>query len=137
MPEARFDFEKVFDPETYLYFYEPMLTPENSEHETNVAWQLLGIEPGMEVLDLACGFGRIANRLAALGARVTGVDASEAFLEMARRDAEERGVEVELVHGDMRSIPWTERFDCVISWFTSYGYFEDDDNRQVLTEVFG
>jgi SAM-dependent methyltransferase len=34
----------------------------------------LGIEPGMEVLDLATGTGNVAIRAAQLGARVTGVD---------------------------------------------------------------
>jgi SAM-dependent methyltransferase len=36
----------------------------------------------------------------------------------------------------MRSPPWDEgTFDCVISWFTSFGYFDDDENRQVLREA--
>ena len=51
----------------------------------------------MEVLDLACGHGRIANRLAQRGAQVTGLDATPLFLEQARRDAAERGVEVDYV----------------------------------------
>jgi ubiquinone/menaquinone biosynthesis C-methylase UbiE len=38
--------------------------------------------------------------------RVTGLDATPLFLELAREDAAERGVEVEYVEGDMRSIPW-------------------------------
>ena len=68
--------------------------------------RLLDLEPGMEVLDLACGHGRIANRLTQRGARVTGLDATPLFLEHARRDAAERGVEVDYVAGDMRSLPW-------------------------------
>ena len=65
----------------------------------------------MEVLDLACGHGRIANRLAERGARVTGLDRTPLFLEVARRDAADRRVEVEYVEGDMRELPWEERFD--------------------------
>ena len=95
-------------------------------------WRTLALEPGMDVLDLACGHGRIANRLAQRGARVTGLDATPMFLELARRDAAERGVEVEYVEGDMRAIPWSGRFDRVVSWFTSFGYFDDDENRAVL-----
>ncbi len=86
----------------------------------------------MEVLDLACGHGRIANRLAERGARVTGLDRTLLFLDVARRDAAERGVEVEYVEGDMRELPWEERFDRVVSWFTSFGYFDDEANRAVL-----
>jgi SAM-dependent methyltransferase len=35
----------------------------------------------------------------------------------------------------MRSLPWTERFDRVVNWFTAFGYFDDDGNRKVLAEV--
>jgi SAM-dependent methyltransferase len=79
----------------------------------------------MEVLDLACGHGRIANRLAARGARVTGLDATPLFLDLARRDANARGVDVDYLEGDMRTLPWTGRFDRVVNWFTAFGYFDD------------
>jgi SAM-dependent methyltransferase len=39
------------------------------------------------------------------------------------------------VEGEMRSLPWSERFDRVLSWFSSFGYFGDDGNRQVLREA--
>ena len=132
--EPRFDFEDVFD-EDYLYFYADVLDDERSEQDVEIVWRLLELEPGLELLDLACGHGRIANRLAARGARVTGLDASPLFLDLARRDAADRGVEVEYVQGDMRSLPWTERFDRILIWFTSFGYFADDDNRRVLAEA--
>jgi SAM-dependent methyltransferase len=129
-----FDFEDVFD-EDYLYFYEQRLE-ERSDADAETIWRLLELEPGMDVLDLACGHGRIANRLAERGARVMGLDATAVFLDHARRDATTRGVEVEYVEGDMRSLPWEdERFDRVLSWFTSFGYFDDDDNRRVLQEA--
>jgi ubiquinone/menaquinone biosynthesis C-methylase UbiE len=36
----------------------------------------------------------------------------------------------------MRSLPWPKnRFDRVISWFTSFGNFDDTDNRTVLSEA--
>jgi SAM-dependent methyltransferase len=126
--------EEVFD-EDYLYFYDRILDQEPSDQDAALVWELLGLAPGSEVLDLACGHGRIANRLAARGARVTGLDATPRFLELARADAEARGVEVEYVEGDMRELPWSERFDAVLSWFTSFGYFEDDENRRVLAEA--
>jgi SAM-dependent methyltransferase len=127
--------EEVFD-EDYLYFYDRFLDEEASEGEAELVWELLGLSRGSEVLDLACGHGRIANRLAARGVRVTGLDATPAFLELARADAAARGVEVEYVEGDMRELPWSERFDAVLSWFTAFGYFEDDDNRRVLAAAY-
>ena len=56
-----------------------------SDAHTETVWRLLDLEPGMGVLDLACGHGRIANRLTQRGARVTGLDATPLFVEHARR----------------------------------------------------
>lgn len=126
--------EEVFD-EDYLYFYETFLTDELSDRQAELLWTLLELEPGMDVLDLACGHGRIANRLAARGAGVVGLDATPLFLERARADADARGVRVEYVEGDMRDVPWDGRFDRIVSWFTSFGYFDDDENRAALREA--
>lgn len=124
----------LFD-EDYLHFYAPRLADEISDVEVATVWQLLGLGERSRVLDLACGHGRIANRLAGRGAHVTGLDATPIFLEQARLDAQQRGVTVDYVEGDMRSIPWSDKFDAVVSWFTAYGYFDDVQNRNVLTGV--
>jgi SAM-dependent methyltransferase len=131
--EPAFDVEGMFD-EDYLYFYAGLLDA-RGDAEAELIWRLLEVEPGMEVLDLACGHGRIANALAARGCRVTGLDATPLFLERAQRDATARAVAVAYVEGDMRGLPWTGRFDRVINWFSSFGYFNDAGNRRVLTEV--
>ena len=47
--------------------------------------RLLGVRPGQRILDLACGNGHFARRMAELGADVVAVDFSERFLERARR----------------------------------------------------
>jgi SAM-dependent methyltransferase len=97
---------------------------------------LLELRPGMEVLDLACGHGVLANELAARGGRVTGFDSSPVFLERARADAAS-DPRPDFVLGDMRHLPesWTGRFDRLVNWTTAFGYFDDDTNRAVLTEI--
>jgi SAM-dependent methyltransferase len=135
MPEPVFDTEGVFDDD-YLYFFADALE-ERSNAETDLIWRLLDLRPGMQVLDLACGHGRIANRLAQRGCQVTGLDVTAAFLERARADAAARGVIVDYVQGDMRQLPWRHRFDRIVSWFTAFGYFDDAGNRQVLAQAAG
>ena len=110
MTEPTFDFDQVFD-EDYLYFYERR-EAEVTEREIEEIWRLLKLEPGMELLDLGCGHGRIANGLAERGARVTGLDATPLFLKRAGDDARARGVEVQYVEGDMRSLPWLDAQSC-------------------------
>jgi len=118
--------------EDYLYFYETMLTDEVNDRQAALIWRLLELEPGADVLDLACGHGRIANRLAARGARVVGLDADAFFLERARQG----GQDVEYLQGDMRALPWSEpRFDAVVLWFTAFGYFDDQANAGVLRVI--
>jgi SAM-dependent methyltransferase len=119
--------------EDYLYFYDgTVLTPERDEREAELVWDVLGLSRGEEVLDLACGHGRIANRLAARGARVVGLDADPYFLEVARS----AGSTAEFVEGDMRALPWREpRFDAVALWFTAFGYFDEAGNAEVLRGI--
>jgi SAM-dependent methyltransferase len=100
-----------------------------------LVWRLLGLHADMSVLDLACGHGVMANRLAARGCRVTGLDSSRVFLDRARADAAAAGVTVEYVAGDMRQIPWSGRFDRVVNWSTAFGYFDDTTNRAVLDGI--
>ncbi|MEJ7791077.1 MAG: methyltransferase domain-containing protein [Gaiellaceae bacterium] len=85
--------------EDYLYFYEDVLDDELSTAQAELLWATLRLVHGAEVLDVPCGHGRIANRLAARGARVTGLDADASFLARARDDAVARGVEVDYVQG--------------------------------------
>ena len=78
----------------------------------------IGIEPGMEVLDIATGTGNVAIRAAQLGARVTGLDLTPELFGRARERAAEAGVEVDWVVGDAEDLPFEEdRFDRVLSTF--------------------
>ena len=130
---VRFDFDETFGDD-YLHFYLPSLSDETNDAEADQIVSLLGLESGANILDVPCGHGRIANRLARRGCHVTGVDRTPQFLELARRDAEAMGVSVDYVQGDMRDLPWSGQFDAVVCWFTSFGYFDDDENHEVLRQ---
>ena len=140
-----FDATAMYD-EDYLHFFAesaaeapthgpgvPITYPDGTA--VDLVWRLLDLRPGMTVLDLACGHGVLANTLAARGCRVTGLDSSAVFLQGARADAAAMAVEVEYVSGDMRDLPWTDRFDRVVNWSTAFGYFDDPTNRAVLAGI--
>ena len=132
MDEALFNTHEIFDDD-YLYFYETFLTPERARADVELIERVLELTPGMRVLDLGCGHGRIANRLAERGYHVVGIDESKPFLARAREEAPaDANGSVEYVQADMRDFDITGPFDAVVSWFTSFGYFSDADNRRVL-----
>lgn len=130
---VRFDFDETFGDD-YLHFYLPSLSEETNDTEADQIVSLLGLEPGATVLDVPCGHGRIANRLARRACDVTGLDRTARFLDVAREDAETMGVAVDYREGDMRDLRWEAQFDAVVCWFTSFGYFEDNDNLEVLRQ---
>jgi SAM-dependent methyltransferase len=92
----------------------------------------LGLPPGRAVLDLGCGPGAHAISFAAHGHRVTGVDRSRRLLDRARSAARAAGVDVEWVEADIRRFRRPASYHLICSLYTSFGYFDDPDNRMVL-----
>ncbi|HEX8691965.1 MAG TPA: methyltransferase domain-containing protein [Longimicrobium sp.] len=124
--------EDYFD-ETFVEIYRDFLTPERTEREVAGLREMVSLPPGAEVLDLACGWGRHSVALARAGCRVTGLDRSETLLARARKRAEAADVAVDFVRGDMREVPWTGRFDAVLSLYSSLGYWlSDEEDLRVL-----
>ena len=92
---------------------------------------------GGTLLDLCCGPGRHSVEFARRGFHVTGVDRSPFLLDRAREHAAQSGVSIELVQEDMRNFVRPASFDLACSLFTSFGYFEDEqDNLRVLRNLY-
>ena len=124
--------EQLFDPEDYLFFYEEGLEGEQAEQEVAFIVRELNLSQPKRVLDAGCGYGRHANRLAALGHQVTGVDAARGMLDRARQDARDRSVSVRYLCENLLELEMTESFDCVISMSGSFGYGSDPENARIL-----
>ena len=125
---------ELFD-QHYLRFWAAELEGARLDREVGLARRLGGLGSGDRALDIACGFGRLSIGLAAAGIDVTGVDLSPSLLEEARRRAEAAAVTPRLLRGDMRDLGEIGEFDCALLWFTSFGYFDDAENRRVLDEA--
>ena len=68
-----------------------------------------GIDPATTtVVDIGCGGGLLAEELARLGCRVTGVDPSAASLAVAREHATSGGLEVEYLRGTGEALPFVD-----------------------------
>jgi SAM-dependent methyltransferase len=74
----------------------------------------LSRQVGGEILELACGTGRLTLPLALEGQSVVGVDTSSAMLEMAAAKVASENVQVRLVQGDIRTFEFMKRFRLII-----------------------
>jgi len=97
--------------------------------EAEVAFLARQLPPG-RVLDVACGFGRHAVGLGALGWDVLGVERDP------RVATETRAAGVEVVELDVRELDRVAgSFDGVISMWASFGWFDDAGNEAVLAAM--
>lgn len=103
-----------------------------TEQEVRFIANVLNLPLKSCILDLYCGYGRHAIELAKLGFKVTGVDATQDFLDIAIQKAREENVNITFEQCDMRKIDYNQQFNAVINMFAAFGYFTDEENAQVL-----
>lgn len=80
-----------------------------------------------KVLDLACGAGRHSIYLNQLGYDVIGMDLSEENIKEAKKSQNDT---LSFFVHDMRELYWENHFDCILNLFTSFGYFESDEDHE-------
>ena len=80
-----------------------------------------GLRPGQTVLDAGCGSGAFLRVAADHGAVVSGIDASEALLAIAR----ERVPDADLSLGDLQRLPYADDTFDAVTGFCSF-FFADD-----------
>lgn len=82
----------------------------------------MGVGPGIDLLDIACGSGFAIARADRGGATTAGIDASAALIDIARR----RAPDSDLRAGDMFQLPWPDAsFDVVTAVNGIWGGCDD------------
>jgi SAM-dependent methyltransferase len=81
----------------------------------------VGLEAGQRVLDVGCGSGVFLRLVADRGARVVGLDASQALIELART----RVPETDLRVGEMESLPYEDDSFDLVAGFNSFFFAAD------------
>ena len=131
---TRDDWDRLFD-ELYLRTYAQLDRGDDPEAEALGFARLAGLEPGADVLDCPCGYGRHSIPLARAGHRVVGADRSPVLLDEARRRAGE-GEWPRWVEADHRELPFADAsFGAVFNLFSSLGYRGVDGDRATLSEA--
>lgn len=124
-------FASWFDTPYYHILYK------DRDHEEAQAFMdtltnYLNLPENGKILDLACGKGRHSIYLNSLGYDVTGADLSESSIDYAKQFENER------LHFKLHDMcePFGEQFDAVFNLFTSFGYFEkEEDNLKTIKAI--
>lgn len=130
MEEWFFDW---FD-ENYLEYYLFTQNYELTIKQVNFIIDVLSIKNQDRILDLGCGIGRHLIELGKRGFRGVGIDFNKKFIEIANKNKGDLK-NIEFIDMDIRKINYFNEFDGAISMWTSFGYFSDDENLDLLKKV--
>jgi SAM-dependent methyltransferase len=92
--------------------------------------KFLGNVGGIKILDMPCGNGRLHSYLRNFGYDVCGIDISKELIDSARQIYRKYSNKYKV--GDMRNASFGIKFDVLINWFSSFGYFNDEGNKETL-----
>jgi ubiquinone/menaquinone biosynthesis C-methylase UbiE len=116
-------------PMTYADWEADDRLPQSHAQLTEIEDMIIGQSPflrnemnweqfdGLDVLDIGCGSGALATRIAKHGAHVTAVDLTQTAVDLTRNNAEAQGLDVDVIRCDVEKLPIeSDRFDFVFSW---------------------
>lgn len=120
-------FATWFDTEYYHKLYNNRDESEAQRFISNIL-DYLKLPAGSKVLDIACGKGRHAKAISERGYDVVGTDLSPNSIEDANKMATDN---LSFFVQDMRESFRENEFDAAFNFFTSFGYFDtEDDNHR-------
>lgn len=122
-------YDEVFDG-LYDQFTFHIFSESRNQQEAEFIRDVLELRAGDRVLDAACGHGRHAIPLAEYGINVTGVDITARYIDMAKKAAGD--LPAEFLVEDLRTLKFRSRFDAAYSFFTSFGFYDDHTNFDIL-----
>ncbi|MEI8335804.1 MAG: class I SAM-dependent methyltransferase [Actinomycetes bacterium] len=98
--------------------------------------EILGLRPGMRVLDVGCGPGRHSLELSRRGYEVTGVDLSPEFINLAVESAGSENLSIDFEMLDVRDLAFEDEFDAVICLCQGgFGLLGGDDDGDVFLRL--
>ncbi|WP_130806427.1 class I SAM-dependent methyltransferase [Senegalia massiliensis] len=126
----------VFDLEAKSYdkWYDTKMGNFVDSIETKCAFELFKPFKGMKVLDIGCGTGNFSIRLKELGCEVIGIDISDEMLNIARKKAKEKNLDIEFLNMDIYNLEFdNESFDAAFS-MAAFEFIKD--TKKAMDEIF-
>lgn len=130
----------TFDQKNQLYERVFVPSQEETERQTQFVIDFAKLTSSDRVFDVGCGTGRHVLSLATKGIPVDGLDISPISVEEAQKAINLLQLEIpksELYIADARELPQKHpelagRYSLAISLFSSFGYYESDDEQLTL-----
>lgn len=111
------------------------VSDERTRQDVDFIIDVLSPPEGGNILDLFCGLGRHSIELAERGYKPVGIEYNSEYLKSARTKAQEKGVIIKFIHGDVRHVEFGVDYDAAIIMYQSFGYFSDEEDRMVLEKI--
>lgn len=121
-------YKEWFESQDYLKVYNHR-DFEEAQKFSDLILSVTNIKKGSRILDAACGSGRHAIYFALKGYDVYGFDLSRNLLNIAKENSMFFNTKLNLVLADIRKICFNSNFDLILNLFTSFGYFETDEEN--------
>lgn len=127
-------FVDYFDKE-YADLILDSITPEFTKIQVDLLIDSLSLGVGDQILDVCCGKGRHAIELARKGFSLAALDFVPTYLEEIQQIAIHENLALQTFTMDVRNISFEHQFDKAYLMFTSFGYFSDLENNQLLMNL--
>lgn len=138
------DVKRVFQSDTQWYkkiwtlCIQDQSWVEETKSQADFICEVLNLKGNEKILDLACGFGRHSLELGRRGFSVTGVDITKDYIEEAKRQAKEAGINNSYYCMDVRDVSFENEFDVVLNMADgAIGYLEDDIENEKIFSAAG
>ena len=130
------------DPHIYDFFFKAHIDPDvdvvsRKEIDIDKTVEKINemIKPGSKILDLGCGVGHYAKKLAAKGHDVTGVDISKGLIDYAMKQRDEHNLAITYINEDILDVNFEAEFDLVITIYCNFGMFAPDKRTKLISIV--
>ncbi len=129
-------FKDWFASKEYLDVYHHR-NREDAEKIISLILTNIKLNKNSKILDAACGSGRHSILLTEKGFNVTAFDLSKTLLNIGKKKAKELNLDINFINADIRKFFINTQFDLVVNLFTSFGYFEtDEENYRFIKNAF-
>jgi len=120
--------------ENYLKYYLLMQSEELTKKQVKFIIDVLNLKENDRILDICCGTGRHLIELSKKGIYGVGVDFNKKYIDIANKN-KMKSKNLKFINIDARKIDFENEFNAAISIWTSFGYFTDRENLDLLKKV--